>query len=222
MKVFVVGPWMGAAVEHLFKRYNWELTRKLKEADLIQFTGGSDIHPALYGKPMHPNTYCSPERDKYELMVFAEGMKYKKPMAGICRGAQLLNVLCGGSMWQHVDNHNSGDHKVRDELSGEVFEVNSIHHQMMKPSDDAIVLAYAHEATKKEDCHEAGKSTVLYYPTKSANPGDPEIVIYWKDDIPMFCFQGHPEFAGENLQNRYMHYLDDYLFDGKQYAKGFK
>ena len=222
MKVFVVGPWMGAAVEELFTDWGWSTTRKLKECDLIQFTGGSDISPDLYGKQWHRATSCNIERDKYELLVFNEGVRLRKPFAGICRGAQLLNVLSGGSMWQHVNNHGSTSHDLKDEMTGEVFSCNSIHHQMMIPSDDAVVLAYAKEATVKEDVDDEGMVKTTYYVSKDFNPGDPEIVMYWPDKLPALCFQGHPEWESEDLQKRYMHYIDDYCFDGKQMAKGFK
>jgi gamma-glutamyl-gamma-aminobutyrate hydrolase PuuD len=71
------------------------------------------------------------------------------PKVGICRGAQLLNIFNGGSLWQDVDNHNT-HHPVRvftykegAPVSEMRRTVNSVHHQMCRVTPDALVLATA-------------------------------------------------------------------------------
>lgn len=77
-------------------------------ADLCQgfiFTGGPDPHPFLWGEEIHRN--CGPistKRDSMELMLLSIAMDQKKPILGLCRGAQLLNVGLGGDIYQDIDS----------------------------------------------------------------------------------------------------------------------
>jgi gamma-glutamyl-gamma-aminobutyrate hydrolase PuuD len=103
-KVFVVDS--DVRITRMFMANNWLVVPSAKEADLIQFTGGADVSPMLYGEPKHPRTYCDPNRDQHEANIFWNNID--KPKAGICRGGQFLNVMSGGSMWQDVDNHAIG------------------------------------------------------------------------------------------------------------------
>ena len=214
MKVFVVGPWMQNSVVSYFQQWGWEIAPTLKDADLVNFNGGADISPSLYGCKPHPSTRSYKERDDYECLVYAKAKKLGKPMSGICRGGQLLNALAGGTMWQHVNNHN-GDHMVKDLMTGDQFRFNSIHHQMMIPSREAITLAEAYAATKKESTDNNGLSRSLYYAQKTHNTGDAEVVIYWNNE-PHLCFQAHPEFdVTGDTGKQFMRYIDEYVFERK-------
>jgi putative glutamine amidotransferase len=116
--------------------------------DAIIFTGGSDVDPALYGETAHPTAYVKPERDAAEVLLMHGAIAADLPILGICRGMQLMTVVYGGTLYQHLpdvlghDTHRPmtgpkfGDHEVR--LSpgsaarlvlGESLTVNSFHHQ---------------------------------------------------------------------------------------------
>lgn len=103
----------------------------LKRCNLVIFTGGEDINPDMYGETRHKTTYSNPDRDIREELVFKKALDSGIPMLGICRGAQLLNVLNGGKLIQHVNNHRNGDHIMKTENT--TYKVNSTHHQMMYP-----------------------------------------------------------------------------------------
>jgi putative glutamine amidotransferase len=70
--------------------------------DGILFTGGEDVHPELYGKPEYLEEYglkeIIPARDRFEYKVIERALKLKKPVLGICRGLQLINVYLGGTL----------------------------------------------------------------------------------------------------------------------------
>ncbi|HEY9660041.1 MAG TPA: gamma-glutamyl-gamma-aminobutyrate hydrolase family protein, partial [Allocoleopsis sp.] len=106
----------------------------LDEADLVCFTGGADVSPELYGHKEHPSTFASKFRDEEEMVLYKEAVKLQKPLVGICRGGQFLNVMSGGEMYQDVTKHTMS-HDLTDLETGEVVYVTSTHHQMMKPSD---------------------------------------------------------------------------------------
>lgn len=81
MKVFVVGTAVGYA------RWidNKTFVNNVEDADLVFFTGGSDVCPALYGCSKHDTTWDYPARDEYEKEVF-EKMRPDQLAFGTCRG----------------------------------------------------------------------------------------------------------------------------------------
>lgn len=119
--------------------------------DGFLFPGGPDLHPRFYGEdarqglgPVHP------ELDAFQLELMRAVLKSGKPVLGICRGAQVLNVVLGGSLHQdigetstklahYMDSHRSDvAHKVQIErgsllygLFGGELWVNSFHHQVI-------------------------------------------------------------------------------------------
>lgn len=105
------------------------------------FTGGADIHPNIYGQEPIRQTHWNDHRDMIELEAFNKGREHNVPMIGICRGAQFLCAMEGGSLIQHVNNH-YGRHNIQTH-DGKTLTVNSVHHQMMVPTDRAQILAWA-------------------------------------------------------------------------------
>lgn len=204
--VFIVG-WKGG-IDKMFKLHGWDVVDTIGKADLVQFVGGEDVSPYLYEEPMHVKTHCNPDRDEREKLVFDLCTASQTPMAGICRGGQFLNVMCGGKMWQHVDGHAiGGTHDCIDELTGEVFQATSTHHQMMIPGRDAMLLASAQESRSKEKVNEGGNTITFFSKGKYLN--DAEVAYYPKHKA--LCFQPHPELHGYNkLADIYFNYLKGY------------
>jgi putative glutamine amidotransferase len=65
--------------------------------------GGADVAPGLYSaRPLRPEWAGDAERDRYELELIERTLAYGKPVLGICRGCQLLNVVFGGSLHQDL------------------------------------------------------------------------------------------------------------------------
>lgn len=181
-KVFIVGG--DLLVSRMFMDNNWFVTNSPEDADLIQFTGGEDVSPMLYGEVKHPRTGCNPMRDQKESDVFLQF--YQKPKAGICRGGQFLNVMSGGFMHQDVDNHAiAGTHEATYD-DGRTFQVTSTHHQMMEnPGFSEKVFLTTNLATFKE----AGDGV----DNKNLWPVDVEGVFY--EHSSSLCFQPHPEYT---------------------------
>jgi putative glutamine amidotransferase len=75
----------------------------LERIDGLLLAGGSDIDPACYDAPRHPETVgTTPERDRSELALAGAAWELGMPLLGICRGMQLLNVARGGTLHQHL------------------------------------------------------------------------------------------------------------------------
>lgn len=75
--------------------------------DGFLFGGGDDIDPKYYGEEIQSDTVTvTPERDRFELALFKEVYKNtSKPVMGICRGCQLINVAMGGDLYQDILGH---------------------------------------------------------------------------------------------------------------------
>ncbi|GAA0687996.1 gamma-glutamyl-gamma-aminobutyrate hydrolase family protein [Kitasatospora atroaurantiaca] len=118
--------------------------------DGLVIAGGPDVNPALYGAQPHPQTRaCAPERDLWEAALLRAALAARLPLLGVCRGMQLLNVVCGGSLIQHLDQvelhlgkaDRYGEHAVRPvpgTLLGELL-----------PEESTVVPAYHHQGVER-------------------------------------------------------------------------
>jgi gamma-glutamyl-gamma-aminobutyrate hydrolase PuuD len=123
--------------------------------DGLVLSGGVDMDPARYGHPNSGSVDVQPDRDELEAKAWTAAAHRDLPVLGICRGFQVINVLMGGSLLQHVESHRAGNGTgppVRHPLhvvpgtrlarilfpagaGGGVVEVNSFHHQAVRPAD---------------------------------------------------------------------------------------
>jgi putative glutamine amidotransferase len=77
--------------------------RWLDRIDALLVSGGSDIDPAIYGQAPHPETKAiRPDRDRFEIALARGALDRGIPLLGVCRGMQVLNVACGGTLDQHI------------------------------------------------------------------------------------------------------------------------
>lgn len=199
MKVYLVS-W-DAMVKFMFIKEGWEVVTDPNEADLIQFNGGHDVSPELYGEKPHYTTSCSRARDENEQIIF-DRFVGKKPMSGICRGGQFLNVMSGGKMWQDIEGHAIyGVHDAVDR-DGNIFKVTSTHHQAMRPSRGGVVILNA-----------PGNYIVRHMDGEN----EVELVIFdsveavYYSHTNCLCFQPHPEFGYEECKNLYFKLLKEYI-----------
>ncbi len=81
--------------------------------DGLMLAGGADIDPSSYGHQHHAETvHTTPERDAFEIALTRAAIARDLPVLGICRGMQLLNVACGGTLLQHLPER-FGHHEHR-------------------------------------------------------------------------------------------------------------
>jgi len=89
--------------------------------DGLILAGGADVDPVSYGAEPHPETRgTNADRDRFEVALARGALERDMPVLGICRGMQMLNVACGGTLVQHIDDiathrHTPGefcDHEV--------------------------------------------------------------------------------------------------------------
>ncbi len=149
-----------------------------READLLLLPGGGDVHPRFYGQQINGSTDIDEARDGRELALVDKFLRAGKPIVGICRGLQLLNVYFGGTLRQHIEGHSQIDgvdrlHAINTApgllraLYGARFTVNSAHHQAVETLGEGLqVLACAPDGTAEAIAHK---------------------------ELPVFAVQWHPE-----------------------------
>lgn len=188
MKVAIING--GSAYHRMFLDAGHQIVYSEEEADLICFTGGEDVNPELYGEGKHPYTNFNRKRDEQEIEIFNRINAMNKKMVGICRGAQFLHVMSGGSLWQDVDNHAvSKGHEAVDVYTGNIYHVTSTHHQMMR-EDAGTIVGLAANSTRKEMCTVDGE--VVAEKGACGEHMDVEVVVHHN----ILCFQPHPELYG--------------------------
>ncbi|MFJ5281384.1 gamma-glutamyl-gamma-aminobutyrate hydrolase family protein [Streptomyces parvulus] len=116
--------------------------------DALLVPGGPDLDPALYGAPAHPSTRAvDPAADRVELAVLARVLEARLPVLAICRGMQLLNVLHGGTLHQHLADVTGHDgHRPR----GESF---TLGRRPLKLRPGSRVAGVLDEAEPMTACH---------------------------------------------------------------------
>ena len=133
-----------------------DLKQLSQELDGFLFTGGTDVHPFLFGE--ETQEHCgnvSPARDQMEISLLPMIMELRKPVLGICRGIQVLNIALGGNIWQDIPSQVKRDFSLAHSqpfhydmpchtvsltkgsllarISGcSSLKVNSMHHQAVK------------------------------------------------------------------------------------------
>jgi putative glutamine amidotransferase len=131
----------------------------LDRVHALLLAGGSDVDPASYGAESEPETTGTwPERDRFEVALARRALERELPILGICRGMELLNVACGGTLVQHLpdltghEGHRTrpgvfDEHEVRLEpgslaarvAGGERVRVKSHHHQGVRGIGEGLV-----------------------------------------------------------------------------------
>ncbi len=128
----------------------------LELIDALLLSGGSDIDPSTYGERPGAHTQGSRlDRDRFELALARAALATDMPVLGICRGMELLNVACGGTLEQHLPDaglhlHTPGrfsDHDVRLDpgslaaraVGAERVSVRSHHHQGVGELGEGLV-----------------------------------------------------------------------------------
>jgi putative glutamine amidotransferase len=181
--------------------------------DALVLMGGSDVCPQTYGEqPLKPEWNGDRIRDEYEIGLLNAFMALGKPVLGVCRGAQLVNVAMGGTLWQdlatqvpHALNHRnwsiyeanahataivpgSGLAKLYPGRPG-IVKTNSIHHQAVR---------------------ELGRNLVV---EAWSEPDRIVEAIRWLGPSYVFAVQWHPEFhpPGDRTFIDDTPILDDFL-----------
>ena len=87
-----------------------DITDLAERIDGLYLTGGYDIDPTLFGEEPHPKLgTIIPARDKFEIAMVHKMRELGKPILGVCRGCQIMNIAVSGDMYQDMYSQIDGD-----------------------------------------------------------------------------------------------------------------
>ncbi|MGX4645474.1 gamma-glutamyl-gamma-aminobutyrate hydrolase family protein [Holzapfeliella sp. JNUCC 80] len=137
------------------------IKKQIEAVDALILSGGHDVSPRFYNEePQSKLGEISPERDEFDFALLKYAEEKQIPVLGICRGAQIMNVFHGGSLYQDLSyrlgeslKHNQQKHpdmethtveiaqdsKLFDILKTNEILVNSFHHQVINQLADSFV-----------------------------------------------------------------------------------
>lgn len=168
----------------ILHRSNIRLSDYARHLDGLMLQGGADVSPMSYGEePLSREWAGDRLRDEYEIELLHEFIEAGKPVLGVCRGLQLINVAYGGTLYQDIaqqvpqarrhvtDAYEKHLHEVRFEPGGGLArlypgmtnaQVTSIHHQSVKTVGRNLrVEAWSESDRVIEAIRGAGSSYVL-------------------------------------------------------------
>ena len=165
------------------------VTRYCSDVDLsfdgLLLTGGGDIESCHYGRDNTGSMPPDPDRDRTELALCRAYLEAGKPILGVCRGHQIINVTLGGTMIQDLGEFLNRFHRrtgltdkahtvwanegsVLHALYGQQFGVNSSHHQAVEDPGCGLVVAARSESGITESMELPGKPVlgVQFHPER--------------------------------------------------------
>lgn len=163
--------------------------------DAIIIPGGPDVSPLLYGEEPHAKigtTY--PARDDFEYAIIDEARKAGKPVLGICRGAQLINIYYGGNVYQDLASQYEQEPLQHSQAARGFLPVHTVaieENSFLSPifGKEAKVNSRHHQGLKK-----IGKGLRVI---AKAKDGIPEAIENQEEGV--FAVQWHPENLWESM-----------------------
>lgn len=142
-------------LDRLNIEYNLSLNDDYSKFDSLIIPGGIDVDPALYNQEKDPTViHIDRAFDDIQLKAIDYFVKNNKPILGICRGMQLLNVYFGGTLVQNIDtdivhsipDHKDAFHEIENDVNSFMYDlygerciVNSLHHQSVNQCGKGII-----------------------------------------------------------------------------------
>lgn len=175
---------------------NNDLCQLSKLCQGFLFTGGPDPHPFLWGEETHKNCgSISVKRDQMELALLSIAMEQKKPVLGICRGAQMINVGLGGDIYQDIDSQYHSEFPIAHKQP--LYYTSPSHHVIVTPDTILSDLAAAPRIAVNSCHHQAVRRLA---PGLTAGGIAPDGIIE-EIEMPGYPFlvgvQWHPEYLWE-------------------------
>ena len=169
----------------------------LEGLDGLILTGGDDVGPARYGEAAHPKTVeAEPARDEFEIALVNGARAQQLPLFAICRGIQVLNVACGGTLVQDIPAQING--ALNHSLTVPPNSPYSLAHEVWVEKDSILsklmgdrLTAYTCEVNSRH--HQAVKDVAKGFRVAATAPDG--VIEAIEDPAARFCLgvQWHPE-----------------------------
>lgn len=202
--------------QSVVQREELNLGHYAESLDALVLQGGNDVAPESYGEsPLDPAWCGDPVRDTYEMELIRAFMAAGKPVFGICRGLQLLNVAFGGTLWQDIKTQRP---HALDHIKPDLYERNTHRVEIAPGTRLASLYPERENLFINSIHHQAIKDLAPGFVIEAISPDD-GIVEAIRREGPAFVagVQWHPEFRQRNCTGTF----DDnpILNDFLQYAR---
>lgn len=173
-----------------------QMSDLLEELDGLVLQGGSDLSPLSYQEEFLDQQKWPGDayRDQYEFGLVKYFLEKKRPILGICRGAQLLNAYFGGTLFQDISSELETNIKHRDAM-----EYDNVHHEIEILTDSILSQLYPQKRGVVNSVHHQGIKTLghgLKIEATSVEDGMIEAISHINmDEQWVFAVQWHPEFS---------------------------
>lgn len=161
--------------------------------DGLLIPGGQDVQPSLYGEqPLEQTDKPCTERDSFELLLLKEFLKTDKPIFGICRGSQIINVSLGGRLYQDLPTQKPS--KTIKSHNQECPYSKTVHTIAVEPNS-LLYQSVGVETLSVNSLHHQGISTLAKPLAVAGRADDGLIESYYHPGKPFLLgVQWHPEF----------------------------
>ncbi|MDP9045906.1 MAG: gamma-glutamyl-gamma-aminobutyrate hydrolase family protein [Pseudomonadota bacterium] len=177
----------------LIQRSEMSLSSYAEHLDGLVLQGGADIAPESYGEqPLTPEWAGDRVRDRYEIDLFNAFVAAGKPVIGICRGCQLINVALGGTLFQDIPTQvaQAITHRDADLYERALHDVNLVQGTRL-----AQLYPQVHQAKINSIHHQAVKDLGRELVVEALGVPDGIVeAIRWRGPSYVFGMQWHPEF----------------------------
>jgi putative glutamine amidotransferase len=181
----------GLPVPLLDLREREALVEALGHVDGLILQGGADVAPGNYGEqPIKPEWAGDAVRDRFEIAAIEVAIELGKPVLGICRGHQVLNVALGGSLYQDINHQIEGMLVHRDWHRYEVIE-----HDVAVEPDSWLAWVFGTTSLLTNTVHHQAIKQLAapLHVSARAPDGIIEAVEHIADDRWLVGLQFHPE-----------------------------
>jgi putative glutamine amidotransferase len=166
--------------------------------DGLLLTGGEDVAPSRYGEPTHPSVVdVDAERDEFEFALVGEARRRNLPILAICRGIQVLNVACGGTLVQDIASEVPGALEHR--WTVPPHKPYDLAHEVWVDKDTLLARLMRERLSDTDACeansrhHQAVKQVAAGFRVSATAPDG--VIEAIEDPAARFCLgvQWHPE-----------------------------
>ena len=128
--------------------------REIEKLDGLLLSGGGDVHPRYYGKEnqLGKTNGVNEQRDEFEFSVIERALDADRPILGVCRGMQVMNVYLGGSLTVNLASEVYNDHTSPADNRGTKHKISVVPHSMLHALTGATemeVNTFHHQAVEK-------------------------------------------------------------------------
>ncbi|GMV59056.1 MAG: hypothetical protein AMXMBFR72_21560 [Betaproteobacteria bacterium] len=177
----------------MIERSEMSLAAYADHLDGLVLQGGNDIAPQTYGEqPLSPEWEGDLVRDRYEIELFNAFVGLGKPVIGICRGCQLINVALGGTLYQDIATQipQAITHRDAAKYDLQLHEMNLVQGTRL-----AALYPNVTQATVNSIHHQAIKELGRDLTVEAVGVPDGIVeAIRWRGPSYVFGMQWHPEF----------------------------